>query len=377
MAEAARKLQVFPHAGLVMYDDLPLPVCAVSPAGDLVYANAAFCSFVQRDLEEFRGSPVKDVINSSVIRESDLIERCQQQLAPVMPEASTVYLGEGQVRDIRIKAIPYLDADGTLLSVLTIQDFSAEEILQTRHKMQLDELTRKAEEIRKYSEGLELLVEERTKELRSAMVQSERLLLNILPKPVADMLKVSESTIAQRHENVTVLFCDIVNFTAISAVLDPAQVVEFLGRVYDIFDRALDRYKVEKIKTIGDCYLAVTGAPVYDEEHAVSMCNFALDMRAEILRLNAALDFDLHARFGINSGPIIAGVIGQRRFAYDIWGDAVNVASRLEAHSEPDRIQISASTYELVKHDFVCRKRGVIQVKGKGDFMAYWLIDRR
>lgn len=377
MSEAAKKLEDLQGKDLALYDDLLIPVCAVDEAGQVVYFNSTFTGFMRLSPRKIRNKPLTDVINSKIIRETDLVARCFSEWVPLVSEETTIDVGDDQIRDAILKVIPHTGTDNTRQVIVSVQDISIERILHAKHRIQLDELKAKNEEIKKYSEGLEILVDERTKELREAMAQSERLLLNILPKKIADTLKISEGTIAQRHDNVTVLFCDIVNFTPISGTMDPAAVVDFLGRVYDSFDKSLDRYKVEKIKTIGDCYLAVTGAPEYDEEHAVNMCNFALDMRDEILRLNKTLDFELHARFGVNSGPVVAGVIGQRKFAYDIWGDAVNVASRMESHGEPNRIQIGAPTYELVKDHFECEKRGVIQVKGKGDFLAYWLVGRK
>jgi class 3 adenylate cyclase len=376
MSEAAKKLEDIPGKDLGLYDDLLIPVCAVDEAGTIVYFNSIFTGFMKLSPRKIRSKPIKEVINSNIIKSTDLIDRCFKDWMPMVSEETTIDVGE-EVRDAIFKLIPHTTPDGVRQVVLSVQDISIERVLHAKHRVQLDELKAKNEEIKKYSEGLEILVDERTKELREAMAQSERLLLNVLPKKIADTLKVQEGTIAHRHDNVTVMFCDIVNFTPISSHMDPVEVVDFLSQVYDSFDKTLDKYKVEKIKTIGDCYLAVTGAPEHDEEHAINMCNFALDMRDEILRLNDSLSFQLHARFGINSGPVVAGVIGQRKFAYDIWGDAGNVASRMESHGESNRIQISDKTYAMVKDIFVCEERGSIQVKGKGDFMAYWLVSRK
>jgi adenylate cyclase len=260
---------------------------------------------------------------------------------------------------------------------LTIQDFSIERILHAKHRIQLDELKAKNAEIKRYSEGLEILVEERTQELRVAMDQSERLLLNILPKKIAERLKANEGTIADRFDGVSVLFLDIVSFTPITSGMDPIHVIDFLSRIFDSFDSLMDKHGVEKIKTIGDCYLAVAGVPVADKDHAIKICAVALDMLAEVAIINQSLDFELKVRLGIHSGPVVAGVIGHRKFAYDIWGDTVNVASRMESHGEKNKIQISASTYELVKDHFICEERGVIDVKGKGQVKAYWLVAKR
>ena len=354
-----------------------IPVCAIDATGVVCYFNSTFTSFIKLSPRKIRGKLLTEVVNSKVITSSDLVARCHQEWLPMVSQETTIYVGGDEVRDAIFKLIPHTSEDGSRQVVLTVQDISIERTLHAKHRVQLDELKAKNDEIKKYSEGLEILVDERTKELREAMTQSERLLLNVLPKKIADTLKIQQGTIAQRHDLVTVLFCDIVNFTPISSSMDPRDVVEFLSKVYDSFDRTLDKYKVEKIKTIGDCYLAVTGAPEFDSEHAINMCNFALDMRDEILRLNETLSFALEARFGMNSGPVVAGVIGQRKFAYDIWGDAVNVASRMESHGESNKIQISSGTYDLVKDLFDCDERGMIKIKGKGDFMAYWLLGRK
>lgn len=377
MSEAAKKLEDTPGKDLALYDDLLIPVCAVDEAGSIVYFNSIFTGFMKLAPRKIRAKAAKEVINSPVIKNTDLIERCFKDWLPQVSQETTIDVGGDEIRDAIFKLIPHTSPDGGRQVVLSVQDISIERVLHVKHRIQLDELKAKNEEIRKYSEGLELLVEERTKELRDSMAQSERLLLNVLPKKIADTLKVSEGTIAERHDIVTVMFCDIANFTPISSGMDPAEVVDFLSRVYDSFDKTLDKYNIEKIKTIGDCYLAVAGAPEFDPDHAANMCNFSLDMLDEILRLNATLAFELQVRFGVNSGPVVAGVIGQKKFAYDIWGDAVNVASRMESHGESNKIQISAGTYELIKDRFLCEKRGVIDVKGKGEVLAYWLTGRK
>jgi len=379
MSEVAKKLDdaTSDINGLALYDDLFIPVCAVDANGVVTYFNTKFINFIKLPSGKIKGKLLKDVINSKVIRSSDLVKQCHQMWLPMVSEDTTIRVGNDELRDAIFKLIPYIDNDGLRHVVVTVHDVSIERILLAQHRVQLDELKSKNEEIKKYSEGLEILVHERTKELRETMAQSERLLLNVLPKKIADMLKIHQGTIAQRHDAVTVLFCDIVNFTSISGSMDPRDVVEFLAKIYDCFDRTLDKYKVEKIKTIGDCYLAVTGVPEADPDHAINMCNFALDMRDEILELNCQLNFGLQARFGMNSGPVVAGVIGQRKFAYDIWGDAVNVASRMESHGESNKIQISSGTYDLVKDFFHFEERGMIEIKGKGEFMAYWLLGRK
>lgn len=377
MSEAAKKLEDIPGKDLALYDDLLIPVCAVDESGTIVYFNSVFTGFMKLAPRKIRTKPVKEVINSNVIKDTDLIERCFTDWQPMVSPETTIDVGGDEVRDAIFKLIPHTSLDGTRQVVVSVQDISIERVLHVKHRIQLDELKAKNEEIRRYSEGLELLVDERTKELREAMAQSERLLLNVLPKKIADTLKISTGTIAHRHDIVTVMFCDIANFTPISSSMDPVAVVDFLSQVYDSFDKTLDKYKIEKIKTIGDCYLAVTGAPEFDPEHAANMCNFSLDMLDEIVRLNETMSFELQVRFGVNSGPVVAGVIGQKKFAYDIWGDAVNVASRMESHGEANKIQISSATYDLIKDQFVCEERGVIKVKGKGDFLAYWLVGRK
>jgi guanylate cyclase len=202
--------------------------------------------------------------------------------------------------------------------------------------------------------------------------RSERLLLNILPAKIAALLKVSDETIAERFDSVSVLFADVVGFTELSAQMDADELVELLNQVFSYFDDLVERYDVEKIRTIGDNYMVAAGVPESRPDHAQALARLALDMMAYVGR-NPGRDQQLQFRIGMNSGPAVAGVIGQRKFQYDLWGDTVNVASRMESQGQPGKIQISHRTRTLLGDEFVCRPRGSIEVKGKGQ-MATWFL---
>jgi len=203
--------------------------------------------------------------------------------------------------------------------------------------------------------------------------KSEALLLNILPKEIAAILKNESRTIADHYNDASVLFADMVGFTPLSAQLPPVEMVELLNEVFSFFDSLLDKYGVEKIRTIGDSYMVASGVPRGRPDHAQALARMALDMRDYIsthtFRDGLRVDF----RIGINSGSMIAGVIGRRKFVYDVWGDAVNIASRMESHGVGGAVQITETTYELIKDEFVCEPRGTVNVKGKGEMKA-WLV---
>lgn len=207
--------------------------------------------------------------------------------------------------------------------------------------------------------------------LRHERERAEGLLLNVLPGVVAAELKETGSTTAQRFDEVSVLFADIVGFTPLSATMEPEEMVDRLNEVFTYFDTLAERYGVEKIRTIGDTYMVAAGVPVPREDHAQALAAIALDMIAY------AAQGPLSFRIGINSGPAVAGVIGTRKFQYDIWGDTVNTASRMESHSEPGRIQISDATHQLIKDRFATAPRGPIEVKGKGTLTTWWLEGER
>jgi adenylate cyclase len=210
--------------------------------------------------------------------------------------------------------------------------------------------------------------------LRVEQDKAETLLLNILPRSIAEKLKTDTKTIADSFSSASILFADVVDFTPLSQRLPAADVVGMLDRLFSHFDSLADRYALEKIKTIGDCYMVAAGVPTPRADHAHAIARMALDMRDAMRDAAAVGDLGLELRIGINSGPVVAGVIGRKRFLYDLWGDAVNTASRMESHGAPGQIQITRATHELLKNDFVCEPRGTLEIKGKGAMETWYLV---
>jgi adenylate cyclase len=209
----------------------------------------------------------------------------------------------------------------------------------------------------------------------AAQERVEVLLLNVLPAEIAQRLQSDPNSIADHFDDASILFADVVDFTPISSRLDAREVVGLLDRLFTSFDELVDRYEVEKIKTIGDCYMVAAGVPRQRPDHAHALAGLALEMRecAKSCLVDGA-DHDLRLRIGISSGPVVAGVIGRRRFLYDLWGDTVNMASRMESHGTPDEIQITRSTWQLVRGDFVTEPIGLVDVKGKGEVETWRLV---
>ncbi len=210
------------------------------------------------------------------------------------------------------------------------------------------------------------------RQLRGEQERAESLLLNILPRDIAAILKSRPRTIAEHFDGATILFADVVNFTPMSATMTPVELVELLNEVFSDFDGLVEKYGLEKIKTIGDCYMVAAGVPRARPDHAQALTRMALEMQGYV----AAREFHGHNlafRIGLNSGPVVAGVIGRMKFSYDLWGDAVNTASRMEAHGMGGTIQITRATYDLIKDEFVCEPRGTVNVKGKGE-MEIWHV---
>ena len=214
-------------------------------------------------------------------------------------------------------------------------------------------------------------------ELELEKRRSETLLLNILPQSIVDRMRSGEVVIADRVAEATILFCDLVGFTALSHELSADQVIDFLSKIFSGFDRLAAEQGVEKIKTIGDAYMVAAGIPEAQPDHAMRIAALSLCMLDEVEAIAAATGLKLQARIGVHSGPIVAGVIGTHKFAYDVWGDTVNTASRMESHSVPGRVQISAATRALLDDRFDFEARGSIEVKGKGTMETFFLSERQ
>jgi len=231
--------------------------------------------------------------------------------------------------------------------------------------------------IQEHSENLEELVKKRTKELSAEKQTSERLLLNVLPQPIADRLKGGAEVIVDRFEAVTVLFADIVGFTSLSSRVPPEQLVGMLNELFSEFDKLAEKHGLEKIKTIGDAYMAVAGAPEPCADHAQRAAKLALAMRDHVNRIARERGIELSMRIGMHTGEVVAGVIGIQRFAYDLWGDTVNTASRMESHGLPGRVHISAVTADLIKGMFDLEARGPVDIKGKGIMETFLIVGAR
>ncbi len=203
--------------------------------------------------------------------------------------------------------------------------------------------------------------------------KSERLVLNILPRAIAEQLKYAPGAIAERFDDVSILFADLVDFTRLAGEMRPVELVGLLNEIVSEFDELVEHHGLEKIKTIGDAYMAVGGLPSPLDNHPQAIANLAIDMQDTITRFGEGRDLRLSLRIGINTGPVIAGTIGRMKYAYDLWGDAVNVASRMESYGETGKIHVNEDTYLRIKDRYDFTPRGKVPIKGKGLLDTYWL----
>jgi len=253
----------------------------------------------------------------------------------------------------------------------SVDELEKENRRLTRRLQRLEDNVRRLEE---FQDSNSTLLSRLLEELEEERAKSDRLLLNVLPQRIIDRLNAGETLIADRHEAVSVLFSDIVGFTEISARLEPAVLIDELNRLFSGFDAICERTGVEKIKTVGDAYLVIGGLDGR-AEHAAAVADAALQM-IEQVEAAAGLGADWRIRIGLHSGPAVAGVIGSTKFAYDVWGDTVNVAARLEAASEPNRIHVSETLAAQLGDGYRLAPRGAVELKGKGLVQTSFLLGR-
>jgi len=232
--------------------------------------------------------------------------------------------------------------------------------------------------VRDITERVRLETERKEAEtaLRLEKDKSEQLLLNILPEAIANRLKQDSSVIAESFGEVSILFADLVGFTALSARLQPIELVNLLNEIFSTFDQLAEKFSLEKIKTIGDAYMVAAGLPLPRSDHASAIADMALAMQAAIQDFQPLAGENLQIRIGINTGIVVAGVIGKKKFIYDLWGDTVNTASRMESQGDPGGIQVTEATYARLKDTYVLEARGTVAIKGKGDMQTYWLLGK-
>ena len=269
--------------------------------------------------------------------------------------------------DLKVRSyagIPLIDSTGNAIGHIAVLDVNP---------MQDDETRELVLKIFAARAGAELERQITDLALQESQEKSERLLLNVLPFPIVERLKQDTSAIAEQFDEVTILFADIVGFTPLSTRIKPTDLVNLLNEIFSNFDALTEKHGLEKIKTIGDAYMVVGGLPVANPDHAEVIALMALDMQGAIAQFQAKYDEELQIRIGINSGSVVAGVIGVKKFIYDLWGDAVNVASRMESSGLPGKIQVTEATYERLKEKFEFEKRGQVSVKGRGEMTTYWL----
>ena len=305
--------------------------------------------------------------------ELDGYEVCQRlKESQITCEIPVIFLSALDDVSAKVKAFEAGGAD-----YITKPFQKAEVLARVRHQLTISYQQKQLEDKNK---KLQAEIKERQNiesALRISRQKSERLLLNIFPSAIVDRLKEIESPIADQFEEVTILFADIVGFTAFASRVSALELVNLLGGVFSAFDRLTEKYNLEKIKTIGDGYMVAGGLPIPQANHAEAIANLALDMLEVITTFKTDTGEELKIRIGIHTGPVVAGVIGSKKFSYDLWGDTVNIASRMEDLGETGKIQVSESTYQILKDKYIFEERGEIEVKGKGEIITYWLVGKK
>ncbi len=294
----------------------------------------------------------------------------------LMPEMDGYEVLEHMKQDTTLRAIPVIviSAQDELESVVRGIELGAEDYLpKTFNPVLLRARIGASLEKKRLRDKEQAFL----REIQSERDKSERLLLNILPAPVAARLKQTSEIIADHFENVSILFADIVNFSPLAARMPPNEMIKMLNTFFSTVDVLVDRHGLEKVKTVGDAYMAVSGLPLPRSDHLEAVANMALELLACTTQFTRCDEELFQVRIGIHAGPVVAGVIGVRKFSYDLWGDTVNVASRMESQGVPGKIQVTREVYERLNGTYRFEARGKIPIKGKGDMTTYWLLGRR
>ena len=354
------------HQSLIDWRPIRDEVIQLRLAGDLLAADAIVREKGVRQVEQVDSELLKLKLFADRQANNSLAE------AGMIMRQSTMTIGLLFVTAVLLAISIAVPLTHSIRKPLTRLDHAATRVSQGDLGHQIEIVSR--DELGRLTSTFNFMVaciREQSEEIHLKNEENERLLLNILPGPIADRLKGGEEPIADYFPEVTVLFADIVGFTAMSEKISPDDLVKLLNHLFSAFDDSAQDLEIEKIKTIGDCYMAVAGLTNEADGSPTAMVKMAFKMLRSVELMNSELGTSLSIRIGINCGPVIAGVIGKSKFIYDLWGDTVNLASRMESHGVAGRIHASEAIYEQVKDYFDVEKRGVINVKGKGEMTTY------
>lgn len=368
------------QASILVVDDMPDNVRLLSTILTAQGYKVRKALNGQRAIATVQEFPPNLILLDVMMPEMNGYEVCEKlKASPTTSSIPVIFLSAlddvlDKVKAFDVGAVDYItkpfqdkEVLARVANQLTIQ--SQRKLLQEQTK-QLEELVERLQNEIKERQEVEVA-------LRLAQKKSDHLLLNILPAAIVENLKQGQGSAAERFDSATVLFADIVDFTSLAARISPLELVNLLNQIFSKFDELTEKHGLEKIKTNGDAYMVAGGLPLPTTDHAEAIANMALDMQTAIAHFQTDTGEPFQIRIGIHTGPVVAGVIGTKKFTYDLWGDTVNVASRMESQGLPGCIQVTTAVYEELKDRYVFEERGAIDVKGKGETIAYLLKQKK